>query len=223
MSAKVVAIIIGILLAAASASAQCPSITLSGPSGVTLDGDAMTFRAEVAVSGPRLDYKWTISAGPIEEGQGTEKIIVRTDKSMANTNVVATVEVIGLPSACEKTASAAGPIGRILCNCFDEWGTLKPNEIRSRLDAFFADLSNNPDNTGILTLVVTAKEPMEASNKRLQFIVRHVAFRKFDRRRIWFQFELGDEIQVRTKAYRLPPGAELLCKECLTIKGVDIQ
>ena len=222
MSEKVVLIVIAVLLAAASANAQCPSITVNGPSRVTLDGDAMTFRAEVGVVGARIAYKWSVNAGTIEDGQGTAQIIVRTDKSMKNTNVVATVEVEGLPSACEKTASAAGPVGGIVCGlAIDEWEKLTDNEVRSRLDAFFANISNDSDYTGLIVLQVTAREKFNVENKRIKLILSHVRFRKFDLSRIWFSLEPSE--MLRTKLYSFLPGAEIPCDNCTIIKGSDIK
>jgi len=112
---------------------------------------------------------------------------------------------------------------RIGCgNVVDEWEGLKPNDERGRLDAFFAELSNNPLNTGIVVLLVTEKERFDSGNKRLQFVVKNVKFRKFDLNRIWFVLEHSDE--SRTKVYRVPPGADLIpCNDtCITIKGGDL-
>ena len=215
-------LIVAFLFVASSASAQCPSIVVKGPQGLTTQGDTMTFSAQVAVAGPRLAYRWSVSAGTIEQGQGTAEIIVRTDSSLAGTTLTATVEVDGLPSACEKTASESAPVapgcGLALV---DDWsGSLKPNDVRARLDSFLIDLSNNPTHIGVVLLVVTQSERQDKGNKRIQLILKHIAYRKFNLERIWFQFETGDEI--RTKIYRLPAG-ELICEKCHTIKGADIQ
>ena len=208
------------LVVVVSGFAQCPSIVVHGPAGITWAGDEVNFQAEVGVVGPPLTYRWMVSAGTIVKGQGTSSITVASDKSVQE-RIIATVEVGGLPSACQKTASETAAIVAMGCGLIeDEWGALKPNDVRMRLDNFFADLSNNPTHTGIVMLIVTAEEPMDLTNKRLQLILRHIAFRKFKRDRIWFQFELGDD--VRTKVHRLLPGGELLCEKCLTIKGADI-
>lgn len=201
--------------------AQCPTIAVIGPAGVTQFGDEMKFRAEVNAVGPRLEYSWSVSAGTITEGQGTAAIAVATDRSMAGGNVTATVTVGGLPPGCEKTASEIAPIDAIPCGMpVDEWANLKPNDERSRLDSFFAELSNNPDNIGLVTLVLTSTELLGAENSRVRFVLRHAAFRKFEKGRIWFALESG-EIK-RTTLRRVPPGAETPCDKCLLIKGSDL-
>jgi hypothetical protein len=107
-------------------------------------------------------------------------------------------------------------------NVVDEWEGLKPNDERRRLDLFFAELSNNPLNTGVVVLQITEKERFDSGNKRLQFVVKHVRFRKFDLNRIWFVIERTG--YSRTKVYRVPPGADLMpCNGvCITIKGGDL-
>ena len=104
----------------------------------------------------------------------------------------------------------------------DEWYDLKPNDIRGRLDSFLAELSNNEFNLGVVVIEVTEKERFDSGNKRLQFVVKHVKFRKFDLNRIWFVIERVG--YSSTKVYRVPPGADLIpCSAtCITIKGGDL-
>ena len=70
----------------------CPTLSVSGPAGLTNAGDTMTFTA--SASGD-LTYNWTVSAGTIESGQGTPSITVRTAAGMEGTNVTATVKIGG--------------------------------------------------------------------------------------------------------------------------------
>jgi len=206
-----------------SAYGQCPSISVQGPTSLISVGDEATFRAELGTVGPRVSYRWSVSAGTMIKGQGSPEISVKTDDSMTGSNFTVTVEIDGIASGCKNSGTATAAVAtKIACILIeDEWGDVKPSDIRGRLDNFFADLSNNPTHTGIVKLIVTADEPMDLSNKRLKFILRHTAYRKFDRSRMWFQFELGEKI--RTAVHRIVPGGEPLCKDCLTIKGADIQ
>ena len=220
---KLFVISIGIVwIVAGSVSGQCPSITVVGPEGLTRIGGTMTFRVEPRRSD--LKYSWTVSEGTIAKGQGTPVIDVVTDETMAGRSLTATVNIAGLRPDCPASASEAAPVDPgIGCGLvMDEWEGLKPNDERGRLDAFFAELANNPTNTGVVFLNVTEKERFDSANKRLKLIVNHAKFREFDLNRIWIVLDRTGS--SRTKIYRVPPGAEMVpCDAtCITIKGGDL-
>lgn len=187
---------------------SCPSISVAGPAGVTVPGDAMTFTATVA-GGSQQDvtYNWSVSAGTIESGQGTPSITVRTDKSMSGGNITATVDVGGLPAGCNcpPTASETAPLSTIEAILVDEFGKLPNDEIRGRLDTFFADLSNNPGHQGYIINYGTDAQ----ITARERLITNHIAFRKFDRSRITLvRGGASPDGDPRTKLWRVPPGAK---------------
>ena len=187
---------------------ECPSLSVTGPAGVTTPGDAMTFTANVSGGSQQsVTYNWNVSAGTIESGQGTPSITVRTDRTMMGGNVTATVTIGGLDANCQCTteANAVGPVGTITAILVDEFGKLSNDEIRSRLDAFFADLSNNPGHQGYIINYGTDKEI--AARERL--IQNHIAFRNFERGRITLvKGGASPDGEPRTKLYRIPPGAD---------------
>src|SRR5690606_29104199 len=129
-------------------------------------------------------YNWTVSAGSIESGQGTSSIVVRTTREMAGTSVTATVDIGGAPTDCSCgaiTGSETGGIETILGPVFvDGFGKMPNDDVRGRLDLFFAELANNPNNQGYIINYGTPREV--ATIERL--ITNHVNFRKFDRSRI---------------------------------------
>ena len=185
---------------------ECPSFTVTGPAGVTERGGMMTFTANVSGgTAQNITYNWTVSAGTIESGQGTPSITVRAP-SDGTTNVEATATItLDVDCGCDKSESASGPVatpeGPVL---IDEFGALPNDDIRGRLDQFFAELSNNPTNQGYIINYGTDREI--AARERL--ITNHIAFRNFDRSRITLVRggDTGDG--PRTKLYRIPPGAE---------------
>jgi hypothetical protein len=187
---------------------SCPTISVTGPAGVTERGGIMTFTANVSGGSQQsVTYNWSVSAGTIESGQGTPTITVRAP-SDGTTNLTATVDVGGTDPACNctRTADASGPIaepeGPVLV---DEFGNLPNDDIRGRLDNFFTELSNNPTNQGYIINYGTDRQI--AARERL--ITNHIAVRNFDRGRI--TLVRGGESpdgEPRTKLYRIPPGAE---------------
>lgn len=169
----------------------------------------MTFRAALNAINPKVSYSWSVNAGTIVKGQDTAEITVATTSELAGSSIKASVEVIGLPPNCERAASeTAGIVERLRCGLpADEWGEMKPNDERARLDMFFAEIVNNPNNVGLIRLRTKRGERMDPANKRIQFVLRRIKFRKFDKSRIWFALEVAEE--KLTTLYRIPPGAAM--------------
>lgn len=184
---------------------QCATLEVTGPAGITAPGETMTFTA--SVSGGTYDptYNWTVSAGTIESGQGTSSIVVRTTPDMAGSSVTATVELGGAPAGCSCPTSDSATNG-VAPNpdpvLVDEFGKMPNDDIRGRLDLFFAELSNNPNNQGY---IINYGSPREVA-ARERLITNHINFRKFDRSRI--TMVNGGAGEQNTKLYRVPPGAE---------------
>jgi hypothetical protein len=169
----------------------------------------MTFTANVSGGSQQsVTYNWSVSSGTITSGQGTPSITVATDASMAGGNVTATVDIGGTdPSCgCKTGESATAPVAdKPVATLVDEFGKLPNDDIRGRLDAFFTELSNNPNNQGYIINYGTDKEI--AARERL--ITNHIAFRNFDRSRITLvKGGASPDGEPRTKLYRIPPGAE---------------
>ena len=214
-----------VLLTASSAFTECPTITVVGPSSVTNPGEKMTFRAEIGTAGPKLEYRWSVSAGTIVEGQGTAEIGVAIDGSMEGTNVSARVEVLGLPPVCPSTASGIGPVAMLpIREPIDKWrdNMLNADERRARLDNVFFHLAQNPHWTALVVLSVGPDERLDGRNKRIRFILHHARVRRFDKSRIWFAFERGPLTETVLWSFS-PDVTDRPCDGCLIIKGGDIR
>lgn len=187
----------------------CPDISVTGPAGVTRPGESMTFTANIS-GGSGLTLNWNVTGGgTITSGQGTPSIVVATTREDAGKLIVAEVQLSGFDPACSscpasKDASAQVDtiIGPILV---DEFGKLSNDEIRAKLDIFFAELSNNPTDQGYIINYGTSREI--AARERL--ITNHIRFRRFDPARITM-VSGGDSSdgEPRTKLYRVPQGAD---------------
>lgn len=183
----------------------CPTGSITGPAGVTNPGDTMTFTANIS-GGPDVTYNWTVSAGTIESGQGTPSIVVRTARENAGQTITATLNLGGTDPACncQTQFTESGPVApapeAILV---DEFGRLPNDDIRGRLDNFFQELSNNPNNQGYIINYGTDRE----ITARERLITNHITFRNFDRSRITL-VRGGDRGNgPETRLYRIPPGA----------------
>ena len=188
---------------------NCASISVSGPAGTTDPGSTMTFTANLT-GGSQSDvtYNWTVSAGTIESGQGTPSITVSTTPDMAGSNVTATVNLGNVgPASCDcpTTASETAPVAtQPTAETIDEFGKLTNDDLKARLDPFFATLSNNPNDQGYIINYGTDREI--AARERV--IRQYITFRSIDPSRITFVRGGDTGTGINTKIYRIPPGAE---------------
>jgi hypothetical protein len=91
-------------------------------------------------------YEWSISAGRIIDGQGTDAIRVDT-AGFGQASFTGTVRITGYAKDCLATASCSlinehflGPPS----TKFDSYGTLPAKQEKSRLDRFAVELQNQP-------------------------------------------------------------------------------
>lgn len=185
---------------------ECPTITISGPAGITNPGDPMTFTANVAGgTQTNITYNWTVSAGTITTGQGTPSISVDTT-GLAGQSVTATLNIGGTDASCgcktdaSETAGVAPNPDPVMV---DEFGALPNDDIRGRLDLFFAELANNPNNPGY---IINYGTPAQVATRE-RLIRNHIAFRRVDASRITLVNGGDTGSGASTKLYRVPPGA----------------
>ena len=127
----------------------CPAVSVSCPSSVD-PGSAITFSSSLT-SSANVTYNWSVSAGTISSGQGTSAITVDT-AGLGGQTVTATVEVGGLDPSCARTASCstqvtAPPAGPTK---FDEYGNIRFNDEKARLDNYAIQLQNQPGAQGYI-------------------------------------------------------------------------
>ncbi len=187
---------------------SCPSISVTGPAGVTPPGQSMTFTANIS-GGEGLSINWTVNRGTITAGQGTRSIVVQTGMEDADSTVTATVQLSGFDPNCTECPAEASESAPVAPNpeaiLVDEFGRLSNDEIRAKLDIFFAELSNNPGDMGYIINYGTSREI--AARERL--ITNHITFRRFDRSRITMvSGGTSPTGEVNTRLYRVPQGAD---------------
>ncbi len=130
----------------------CPTVSVSCPSDVE-PGQPITFTASVSNdSGLSLTYNWSVSAGTISSGQGTSTIQVDTT-GLAGQTVTATVSLGGADPSCTGTTASCSttvkpPPAQPLK--FDEYGNIKFNDEKARLDNFAIQLQNQPGSTATI-------------------------------------------------------------------------
>ena len=127
----------------------CPTVSVSCPSSVD-PGSAITFSSSLS-SSANVTYNWSVSAGTISSGQGTSSITVDT-AGLGGQTVTATVEVGGLDPACSRTASCSTSVTAPAppATKFDEYGNIKFNDEKARLDNYAIQLQNQPGAQGYI-------------------------------------------------------------------------
>jgi hypothetical protein len=127
----------------------CPTISVSCPSSVD-PGSAITFNSSLS-SSANVTYNWSVSAGTISSGQGTSSITVDT-AGLGGQTVTATVEVGGLDPACSRTASCSTSVTAPAppATKFDEYGNIRFNDEKARLDNYAIQLQNQPGAQGYI-------------------------------------------------------------------------
>jgi hypothetical protein len=121
-----------------------------------------------------VTYNWSVSAGTISSGQGTSSIIVDT-KGIGGQTVTATVEVGGLAATCSRTASSSTAIKTIVppkCTKLDEYGNIKFNDEKARLDALGSALQSQPGSQGYIVAAGTYEgEGLARANRAKDYLV----------------------------------------------------
>ncbi len=143
----------------------CPTVSVSCPSDVD-QGSPITFTASVS-SDQSVTYNWSVSAGTISSGQGTSSITVDT-AGLGGQSVTATLELGGLDPACSRTASCTTSIRapKPVATKFDEYGDIRFNDEKARLDNFAIQLQNAPGSTGTIVAFGTCAGQAQARADR---------------------------------------------------------
>jgi hypothetical protein len=152
----------------------CPTFNVTCPSEVE-DGSPATFSATFTQGTPQVSetYNWTVSAGTITSGQGTSSITVDT-KGTGGQTITATVEVGGVDPSCTRTASCSTPVRPkpALARKFDEYGNIRFNDEKARLDNFAIQLQNEPTAQGyIIGYGACDAEGLTRANRAKDYLV----------------------------------------------------
>jgi hypothetical protein len=140
----------------------CPAIEISCPTNVALD-QPLTFTSRYSGGVPANItpvYNWTVSAGTIVAGQGTDTIKVDTT-GLAGQTVRASLSMGGYTLECAADCAVSIPLPKPIGDRFDEFGDLARNDEKARLDNFAIAIQNDPTATGYVIV-----SPGPASKRR---------------------------------------------------------
>lgn len=212
--------VILLLTLASVASGQtpltCGIVEIEGPAKVA-QGEPLVLKAKIAgvshTTKPEL--KWKLSAGTIVAGQGTDQISVDT-VGLTGVDVIARVELFGVPLGCNGSASKTTEVeaSAILCflpSKFDEYGDLKFEDEKARLDNFAIQLSSDPLAMGYIFMFAGQETYENEATERLDRARSYlVNVRKLDGIRL-VTIDCGFRSDLTTQLYIGPPGFALQC------------
>jgi hypothetical protein len=87
--------------------AACPTLAFVNPAYEVEAAKPVTLTVKVTGLSPNdsVTYNWTVSAGMISSGQGTDKIEIDTKEVEVNGTITATLEVGGIAPECDRVKS----------------------------------------------------------------------------------------------------------------------
>lgn len=130
----------------------CPAIEITCPTTVGVDQPlTFTSRATGGTPGSTPVYNWTVSAGTIIEGQGTDTIKVDTT-GLAGQTIRASLSMGGYNLECAADCAVAIPMPKLVSRKFDEFPDISRNDEKARLDNFAIELQNDPKATGYVVV-----------------------------------------------------------------------
>lgn len=131
-----------------AAKPVCPNVEIVCPTNIAID-QPLTFTSNVTGGENPASlpvYNWTVSAGTITEGQGTNTIKVDTT-GLAGQTVRASLSVAGYNLECSADCGVTIPLPKINSRKFDEFPDISRNDEKARLDNFGIELQNDPTAT----------------------------------------------------------------------------
>lgn len=194
----------------ATAQDSCPRISIDGPAGYMAHGMASIFSVNADLPNlENLKYEWTVTAGKIDQGQGTPHLYLITNNADGGKELKVKVRVIGLPAGCSDTAELV--YGELQFEGdavpFDEWGRIPVRLELERLDLVAATWKQNPSNYFYFIIYRATGETAASEAARIKRIRTYLAAKKkVPANRVIFVSGVPD--RHRTLVYMIPPGAD---------------
>jgi hypothetical protein len=189
----------------------CPRISISGPAGYIAHGMATIFSINADLPNlENLKYEWTVTAGKVDQGQGTPHLYLITNNEDGGKELKVKVRVTGLSEGCLDTAEFV--YGKLQFEGdavpFDEWGRIPVRLESERLDLVAEGWKQNPSNYFYFIIYRGPGETTASEAARIKRMRAHLITKKkvpADR----VIFVSGGDLRIRssTLVYMIPPGA----------------
>lgn len=184
----------------------CPNISMYCPD-VVQTGSPITFTASTSGGTPGVApvYNWKVSAGTITAGQGTPTITVDT-AGLGGQPITASLEVQGYNLECRASCQSSVP-ALVLPHKEDEFGEVKRDDEKARLDLFAIQMQNEPGAQGyVIGYGGRSAKPGEGQRRANRARDYLVSARGIEAPRI-VVIDGGYAETGRTELWIVPPGA----------------
>ncbi len=201
------------LSVSAQTSEKCSAVWVDTASARVKAGEPILFKARVnnskVVGEPQ--YHWEVSAGTIAQGEGTANITVDT-AGLGGQSIRTTVELAGITTDCSNQYSFSVAVEPPdICDLlFDEYGDIRFEDEKARLDNFAIQLMNQPDFRGQIT-VFAGRETYEheATDRLVRAMNYLVKVRGVPQQKL-ILINAGYLEDISTHLNLLPPGFGVL-------------
>jgi len=199
-------LLVGLFLA----QTPCPTVEVDGPAEVEPNAPVVfTAKLSGTIHTTKPEFKWTVSAGTITSGQGTDSISVDTT-GLGGQEIIATVELAGASPDCKAASSKPTQVkAQIACGLpFDQYGDIAYEDEKARLDNFAIQLANEPQASGYIFMFagkVTYKNESAERLARAQSWMVNV--RGSDRNRV-VTIDCGYAEELRLTLITVPLGTQ---------------
>ena len=170
---------------AAAVRPTCPAVEITCPTAVAID-QPLTFTSRSTGGTPSVTpvYNWTVSAGTITSGQGTDTIKVDST-GLAGQTVRATLSVGGYNLECAADCAVSIPVPTYKSTIFDDFENIPRNDEKARLDNYGIALQNDPTSTAYVIIYPgKSSKPREVQSHAARIVDYLVNSRQMDQRRI---------------------------------------
>lgn len=173
--------------AAANGQAACPVLDITGPAGLTANGEIATLAASTNPVVQDAKFGWTVTAGTIDKGQETSVVEIRTPLLPPTGTLTVQVKATGLPDGCPDTSSETiGVGGKPGVATLDDYADISADEEARRLDVVAFQAGQKPGST-IVVVVSKAKKEREATlDTRIARVRKHLTSRSIPADRMVF-------------------------------------
>ena len=164
----------------------CPAIEVVCPDNPA-HGQPLTFSSRLTGGVPantNAVYNWTVSAGTIISGQGTDTIKVDATNTGGQA-VTATLSVGGYNLDCTASCTLIPGHPMPVTRKFDEFPDISRNDEKARLDNFTIELQNDPGATGYVIVYPGRTSKSSEVQDHFSRVVEYLVYsRQLDKRRI---------------------------------------
>jgi hypothetical protein len=186
---------------------KCGIVGIDGPSQLD-PGSPLVLKARITgtIHTTKPEFKWTVSVGTITTGQGTDEITVDT-VGLGGQEVTATVELLGAPESAASQTTRVNLPGIVCGLAFDQYGDIKFEDEKVRLDNFAIQLMNQPQSSGSIMMSAGQETFENETTERLSRAKAYlVDVREIDPNRIVI-VDCGFSQDLSIHLYVVPLGA----------------